>query len=556
MNNRKVLVIGLDGAYLDIIKQNLDKLPNFSRMMKDGVSGTLKSTIPPLTSPAWLSFMTGKNPEKLNIFGFIKRKAQTYEPEAVNSNFLYGETLWRILSENERRVIVLNVPLTFPAQTVNGILISGFPVPEGSTNYIYPRELKLELEKIVGGYTATRTLSGALVDDNVFLKELYRLTEMLMRTTKYLISKYDWDFFMVVFMGTDDIQHFFWKYMDPKHPRYDPTKAKVYGGEILKYYQKIDECLGNLIKSVNNDTIVIIMSDHGFGPYYGRFAANDWLIEKGYLKLMDEPQKNWLLKFGLIREDLDKYAAYARILLEKYSLKKILRFSRYLFYRLWTKVIRYSYPSLWETKVDWLRSVAYAWEWTSIFINVKGREPKGIVEPGKQYEEVQNSIIEELENLSDPRTNRKLNVRILKKKKPSSEGYNTQIPDIIFSINDFEIGTNLTVGHDEVIDYKIEDPSGFHRLDGIFLMKGKGVKKGVETQAEIIDLTPTILHIMNVPIPSDVDGKVIREAFEAYLAGKEARHKEASGERPEEKHVLSKDEDEQIKKRLKELGYL
>ena len=130
-NVRKVICIGLDGATFDLIRPWLSKgkLPNIGRIIKDGVWGELESVIPPVSAPAWTSFMTGKNPGKHGIFGFKKEKQGTYEELFVNRKLIKSETLWKCLSDVGKKVIVINVPLTYPPEEINGYLMSGMDTP-------------------------------------------------------------------------------------------------------------------------------------------------------------------------------------------------------------------------------------------------------------------------------------------------------------------------------------------------------------------------------------------------------------------------------------------
>ena len=221
----RTLIIGLDGGSLDLVKQWVEQgdLPNLSKLLEGGTHGHLNSTVPPMTPPAWNSFMTGKNPGKHGIFDFTERVANKLELRIVNSSHRKSETIWKRLSRSGKRVGVIGVPGTFPPEAVNGIMISGFDAPGADERAMYPPGLCKELKEKIGGYILTadflQDASQGRVDEAV--EKLLNVIERKAAAAKYLLSREPWDCFMIVFGETDAVVHHFWKYHDKKSPQYN-----------------------------------------------------------------------------------------------------------------------------------------------------------------------------------------------------------------------------------------------------------------------------------------------------------------------------------------------
>jgi len=574
----KVLVIGVDAATPDLLMKWAEegKLPTFSKLIKNGASGKLRSTIPPTTAPAWLSFVTGKNPGKLGIFDFVEREPNTYRTKLVNFQSTHCKSIWEILSDKGKKVGVFNVPTTFPPKKVNGFIVSGWPIPQGAV-FTYPGDLQQKLGLFVGVQEGPeRTIAMAtwmwFAGDDDCLKGLYRFTEREVKATQYLMNSYEWDFFMTVFTCMDPIQHFFWKYTDPEHPLYDPEKGEKYGNEILKFYQKVDEILKELLNIVGEDTTIIIMSDHGAGPLYNLFNVNDWLRRKGFLERTRKKTNRFLNLSSLIkllfRRVLDRVTNLIYVL----GLLKVYYFvtdhSYYLrtldkTLRAFTGIMPSVRRSLQEMDIEWSKTKAYSFGSGNvgrIYLNVKGREPQGIVEPGQEYEELRNQLIKELRKLADPTTGRSMDITVFRKEEIYHGEYVHQAPDIVLYMNELLTEFDPSLGHDSFFSYDFSSKrsNAGHRMDGILILKGPRFRKGLKIgQAEIIDGAPTILYLMGCPIPDDMDGKVLTSAFNpSYLESNPIKYEKVIEKAAPREHKWSKEEEKAIKERLKALGYL
>ena len=282
----RVWVIGLDGATFDLIQPWVDQglLPTFAQLMQEGTWGDVESTIPPITGPAWSSFMTGTNPGKHGVFDWTYRRKNSYDFPPVSADNCLQPTLWRIASEAGKRVLVLNVPMTYPVEEVNGKLVAGMPAIDIIT---YPDELSNWIKEHIPDYVPYPDPGQAYSDQgiNSFLKLTNKAIDGRLKLWHDLIKEEPWDFAMILFNATDVVQHAMWKFMDPEHPQYNPEKASLFSDAILKIYQSFDQALANIMNAMDNDTVLWVMSDHGFGPFHQFIHINTWLMQEGLLVL-------------------------------------------------------------------------------------------------------------------------------------------------------------------------------------------------------------------------------------------------------------------------------
>jgi predicted AlkP superfamily phosphohydrolase/phosphomutase len=550
----KVLVVGLDGVPLGLIRAwaNEGKLPTFRRLMDQGAVGDLQSTVPPTSGPSWSTFMTGKNPGKTGIYDFLYRQEGTYIFPPVNASRRDGVALWRLLSDQSRTVGVVNVPMSYPVEEVNGYMISGWMTPYSAQDFSYPDDLWRELRDEIGYYTIYPTETFSESRRETFFKASDDLLDLRSSTVSYLMDKYPTDFFMVVVFDTDRILHQLWHYLDPGHPWREPSDGTDKSEPVVRYFQRVDAKLAEIVGRADEDTLVIILSDHGMGPAHNFIVLNNWLLDVGLLQLKRDPFrlfKSWLYRRGFTLRNVHLVAD--RLGLAKHAEYKGLYSMDYLM-----KLVFLSFLD-----VDWSRSKAYSFgrHLGSIYLNVKGREPEGIIEPGREYEEVREEIMALARQFVDPRTGEPLIGEILKKEDIYEGPYLDRAPDltlrpkdernIFFGLADF--GSNTTV--DTVYRY-----SGMHRDYGLLIMNGKGVRQGVAIDgAGIQDLAPTILYAMQCPIPRDMDGRVLTEVFtEGFREQVPALDGDEASSREMRESAYSKEAEEEIKERLRGLGYL
>lgn len=522
MQRRKVLLIGFDSATLDLIvpwaKQN--KLPTLRKLLNTGVSGVLESTVPPSTPPAWTSIASGKNPGKHGLYGFFARREGTYEFYPVNRLHRKTEVLWNILSRAGKRVIVVNYPMTYPPERVNGLMVSGMLTPSLKSEFTYPAALKDELLARSGadgrGYKLELHRGLPWASEAAFLREVYEVTDAQANAMLYLMEEYEWDFFVGVFMGIDRVSHRFWKYMDPQHPSYNSTKATQFGDAILHIYQKMDNIISAMLGCIDEDerTNVIIVSDHGHGPLHKFVYLNNYFLNRDLLKLKNK----WIirLKYWAFKHGLTVKGSYE--LLAKIGLS---RFIRHVPGNLRRRTLS-SFLSF--ADVDWDRTIAYSMgDMSQVFINLEGREPRGVVEPGAGYERARDRIISALREFEDPVTGKRIVDRIIKKDDVYTGEHLREAPDLFIIMDDMRYMGKASVetigpfGSNELVTPHVEFLSGSHRPNGIIILWGDAFNSGTRIEgARAIDVAPTILHIMGIPVPEDMDGKVLYDALREH----------------------------------------
>ena len=513
----RVLVIGLDGATFDLIKPWAaeGRLPTLARLMDGGAHGSLHSTIPPMTGPAWTTFATGVNPGKHDLYDWIAREAGTYHFLPTTALDCKTPTVYELLSQVGRSVCVMNVPMTFPPKPVNGVVVSGLPAPDLESGVTYPATLLDEIRENVGDYILYPDPGQAYSDSGIdaFLKRLYRTTDLRVETLNYLRGRDDWDFAMVVFNGTDTISHAMWKFMDSSHPLHDPAKAAKYGNAIRDYYSYVDAKLAAIVDELDDDTTLIIMSDHGFGPFHKFIHVNNWLMDQDFMAV--KPGALAGLKHRMFRLGFSPMNVYNTLMaLGLGSLKR--------------EVVRGQGQGLMKTlflsfdDVDWSRTKAYSLgNVGQIRINVAGREPFGCVARGEEYEAVRDDIIARLYRMTDPKTGEQVVEQVYRREEIYAGPYLDDAPDIVFIPRRLEY---FGFGEYEFGSHKIIEPmqrgiSGTHRLNGIFIAYGARVRAGAATHdAHLVDLAPTILHLMDEAVADHMDGRVLTEALSAAVS--------------------------------------
>lgn len=554
---KRIMVIGLDGATLDLIKPWVAQglLPTFQRIMSEGVYGPLTTIIPPLTGPAWISFMTGKNPGKHSIYDFVGRSSKSYTGTPINASHRYGDTLWKMLSNSGKKVGVFMVPVTYPPEPVNGFMVTGMLTPAKATDYTYPAELAMELKNAIPNLTMDpEGLAHPLGREHLLLDGLEKLTTTTIEASRYLINQYLPDFFMVVFKETDVAMHWLWRFMDSTHPWYVAGANERLRNGIRTVYQQMDRAVSNLIELAGDDTLVILMSDHGAGPLDTYFHVNTWLVAQGFMKLKRDVKtqaQKALYQLGITPIGLYKMMMALR---QGKQVANTLKYRKNSAIAL-LKTIFLSFES-----VDWERTQAYSLgNYGQIYVNLKGREPSGIVSPGLEYEKVLSDITERLYALRDPKTGKPISGKVYRKEDIYHGPFQDEAPDLVFMPDDLRVnGFGLyQFSSNHWLEHTF-DRSGGHRMDGILMMWGPGVRNGVSIpDAHITDLTPTILAAMGLPIPDDVDGKVLTSAFQkAFFEKRPIKYTKASPSPTRERLEFSQEKEEDIKERLRELGYM
>lgn len=523
----KIIIFGIDGGSLELIEQWREELPTLKKLMAEGVYGELESTIPPLTCPAWPSMFTGKNPGKLGIFDFTKhiinKTDMTY---GINTSLDYAPSaIWNILNKHGKRVGLFNLPITFPPQKVDSFVVCGMDAASAlKKNYTYPPELSGILDRVVDGYEILPLLELTIPDrEQQYVKVFDEMIEKKEKAARYLLDNFNWDLFIGVFVALDLVQHYYWHHMDEDHVRHTGDK---YQNVIKDFYIKLDTAIGRLVQNAPQDTNILLVSDHGFGPLHGKFLTNRWLANNGFLKLKDKPE----------RKKMNRLLFRARSSLLSHLSPSLVRFGSKLLPRVIIDRMANLHAEVDNMKllfksIDWSETKAYAiGNVGMIYINLKGRQPLGIVRPGKEYKEVRNEITRRLSEIIDHETGNIIDVRIFKKEEVYSGPYLESAPDILYHMSKYIQSTSIC----EEAEWGTTTHSGQHAQKGIFIASGPDVKNSGARLAglKIYDIAPTILHWFGLPIARDIDGKVLTEIFRERSAPAERSvlYCESSGE--------------------------
>jgi len=536
---KKVFIISLDGATFDVLKPfvNMGIMPNLKSIMSSGSFTDLISTIPPITPVAWTSFMTGKKPEKHGVFGFLRYVPHNLKTEFVGSHTINGKTIWQILSEKGKKVVSIHLPMTYPPYEVNGYMVSGFDTPSLKSDFTFPKTFKQEILELIPDYDFNLATGNEYFFDedfDEFVGKIKRSLEIRYLVADHLLDSADWDVFMLQFQDLDRIQHNIWHYIDVENTYLEKTRIE----KTKKIYSYLDQLIGLLyekIKKIPHYSMVV--SDHGFGDAYMAIHPNSLLKEMGLLNVKTKKELNMQSRIRRIYNILQN------------PIKELKNINSNL---LMNDQIAYS-----SRKIDWKRTKAYVpiadYGGALCYINKKGREPLGIV-TDQDYDTLCLQIKNDCENLTEPFSGDKVFSEVIFGKeyfKNNDPGY----PDLIMVPNE-----RFTVNNRFAINgvYSKSALPGTHRMNGILIVNGYNIKEGfTEFKADIIDIAPTILSLLDLPIPSDMDGRPILDILKNEKSG--TRWEETDDSASEGKggsSELSDKEKELLESKLKNLGYL
>jgi predicted AlkP superfamily phosphohydrolase/phosphomutase len=514
----KVLVIGLDGGTWDLILPAIEEgsLPCLSSLLAEGAWGILDSTIPPATFPAWSSFLTGMNPGSHGIFDFTRRRLGTYQVEFINSTYRRGQTLFGVASAAGKRVGVMGVPATYPPENLNGFQISGFDAPVAvgiDPSFVRPRELFYDLRSRFGRYKITDFQEiniGRTWHRNV-LPRIQETLEQKAAIASYLYAREPWDVFMVLFGESDTVAHHYWMFHDPRSPRYDPEGARELGAAIRSVYEGLDRAIEDLLAINADRRSVLILSDHGFGGTGNKVVyLNRWLAEQGYLLFRTSPGQRSLraLKEAGLRAVPPRWQ------------EQLFRRGRGVAANLLESKTRFG-GLYWERTQAFSEELNYA---PSLWVNLRGREPEGIVSPGSEYESLREDLIAALLNFSDPETGAPVVRRVYRREEIYSGPMVEFAPDLVLELgldrgysysclssqSPRARGSLCRIGGSEAPGGKGSGTNGSHRREGIYLFAGEGVvKRGRLGRQRLEDLAPSVLALLGISPPAEMEGRVL-----------------------------------------------
>ncbi|PYK24363.1 MAG: hypothetical protein DME59_13885 [Verrucomicrobia bacterium] len=571
----KVAIIGLDAATWTLIRPWMAEgsMPNLAKLMKEGVSGTLRSILPPITPPAWTSFMTGKNPGKHGVFHFIETAADSYAMNYANGGSRRSPTVWKILNDAGFSVGTMNIPFTYPPEALDGFQISGLDTPSPNSEFVYPASLKRELVDHLGKINHDLRFLGNMSTDHrraQVVAEMEKIDQQWAAVALYLLERHPQDVMMFVFMSIDTVQHYFWQYMDSSHFLHDPKAGARFGNAVRQVYERLDAVTGRIIEKLPKETTVFVVSDHGGGPVVDRTVfLNRYLHHLGLLHYRKDESGGGKRRGALRKIKL-------KILQGAYSFLRSVLSSRQksllaeMFPRL-RKRAELAYTSF--VDIDWTRTKAFCSEVLAsppnIWINLKGIKPRGIVEP-TEYSALTDFIIEKLRELKDPRTGKPIIARVYRRDELFHGPFSNEAADLIVDWwsedSLFSTAPSLAKDRDKpaviISEHRPSEDSvwgGTHRRDGILVATGPGLKRGAEIEnAQLIDFAPTVLHHLGLAVPEDMDGRVLADAFRPeFLAAHPVKAGAASGISESDRSSGYTDEESaKVEERLQALGYL
>jgi predicted AlkP superfamily phosphohydrolase/phosphomutase len=459
----KVMIVGLDCAEPSLLFERWrDELPVLSGLMEKGAWGRLTSVIPPITVPAWSCMMASQTPGDLGVYGFRNRSDHSYDGLFIaNSTAIKAPRLWDYATRGGKPSIVLGVPGTFPPRPLNGVMVSCFLTPSSESQFTFPPMLKREIEQTVGEYQFD-VRDFRTEDKDYLLRQVYEMTDRRFQLAEHLLSTRPWELFAMVEMGIDRMYHGFWKLMDPEHRKFEP--GNPYESAILDYHKHVDELMGGVLAHADEDTAILVVSDHGGKRMDGGIRVNEWLRREGLLTTLTDPATAVPLR---------------------------------------------------EAGIHWTKTVAWGegGYYSRIFLNVAGREPEGTVDP-EEYERVRRDLAERLAAIPDE-NGEPLGTRVYLPEETYPE-VNGVAPDLIVHFGDLLWRSVGTVGGDEGI-HTFENDTGpddaNHAQEGLFVLVAPGVAPGEHAGAQLLDIAPTVLELLGLDVPASMRGESLLPAF-------------------------------------------
>jgi predicted AlkP superfamily phosphohydrolase/phosphomutase len=456
----RVVVLGLDCGTPALLEDLRAETPNIHRLMERGMHGDLASITPPITVPAWACAMTGTTPGQLGIYGFRNRKDHTYDGLSIaHSGSIQAPAVWDALGARGMRSVLIGVPPSFPPpKEFPGWRVGCFLTPPSAERFAYPQELEVEIEEILGG-------KGEYIFDipnfrqqgmDFALDQVFKMTERRFAVGRKMLVEKPWDFFMLCEIAPDRLHHVFWQYYDRRHPLYEA--GSKYETAFQDYYRFLDDQVGAFLDLVPDDAITILMSDHGARPMMGGLCFNDWLMREGYLAMSEPLSGPMPIK---------------------------------------------------DAPIDWSKTVAWGdgGYYGRLFLNVRGREPQGVIDPAR-YEEVRDELIAKLEAAPGP-DGAPLGTKVFKPQDVYTEVRGVA-PDLIVYFGDLEWRSVGSVGNASLYTYENDTgPDGAnHDRTGIFALAGlPGQRTGRVDGLNLVDVGPSILSLYGIEAPEGAVGR-------------------------------------------------
>ncbi len=526
----RLLIIGIDGATWNVLDDDVlnNHMPNLHRLQNLGSWGVLRSCDPPITPAAWTTCITGCQPYTHGVVGFRDYAFKTNNLSISTADSCRVPTLWEHLSDQHYTVASINVPWTYPCRPVNGVIVAGYGVPGMNADFSYPKAFGKELLNAIPDYDILADWTHgdmndmALLDKNI--SEIENRFRQRVRAAQFAAEKFNPDVMMVQFQNTDLLQHFAYSWVDRNtRDRYPQQRDRIF-----KMFGDLDQCIGDLLKTAGgHDLHIAIVSDHGLCRMRGMIRPNALLYQWGYLQ--PKPVIHRMLR--RMHRNVQKLTPAKK---QRMNLEL-------------------------KTPVNWKKSkamVVYPALLGHIYLNVKGRNKDGCVDPGREY----HAIIEDLRNrfsaLKDPQTHQP----VFESVQTPAERYGTDNPDpqivgdlILVPAQGYIVHQSASRKAEPVKIVPDDSVAGCHCYEGIYLFSGPNVKQGRNKTAHIVDVAPTLYALLGAKVPDYIDGKPLLHLFEKSVQV-DRLHTDAVHIRKQ--HELSENEQLLIQQKLSELGYM
>lgn len=547
----RFILFGIDGATFDIIRLAVaeGKLPHIGRLMARGSHQVLKSVIPPVTAPAWTTIMTGVNPGKHGVFEFYTLKENSYNTRLVSSLDRKTLSIWEVLNQGGLSVGVLNVPMTYPPDPVQGWMISGMMgALEFGEATCLPPELAQMITALVGHYpmrAVNRTARGGGHYDFYALCQQIASRRLV---TMELLRKYPVDVLILVCNYTDHVQHWFWR-----DRSYTTPEGEEIEDMILYAYQAADKLLGELLEFCGDQTTTFIVSDHGAGPIEEHLNIDRFLLEMGLATL----------KSGTTSTDRQRFTLLERI-------RNLT--PQWLRQRLppgWFERARSFFRQQKLSRIDWAQTLAFnIGTYPGLRLNIRGREPQGSI-AGEDYEARRQEIRRLLEDYRHPHSGECL-FEVFTRYELYHGPYVDAAPDLTAIVGNGAVHlakfshparASVWIDPEEMNRVAPHSRTGSHRMEGVLIAAGPHIRaQAMDTEAQLVDIVPTMLYALDLPVPEYCDGQVLTDMFTSdFINSHPPQYTDISIQRElagDESSVYSEQEGEQIAQRLRDLGYL
>ncbi|MGD2158173.1 MAG: alkaline phosphatase family protein [Anaerolineales bacterium] len=560
---KKTLLVGLDAAcwdYLDPMLRTGD-LPFLQQLMESGAWGTMLTTMPPWTPAAWASIVTGKNPGKHGVFDMLQRQPGTHEFHPVSATTRKGTPFWRRLNEYGIRVGLVNVPFTFPPDALDGFVVCGFGTPNTAKNITYPLGL---LDKRMENYGHYRpTVSSEILRSGTpeeILEFEGKHQELQIQIAVDCVRDFEVDVLVI-------------NLMLPDHANHRIANFK----QVQEAYFQSDIHLKLLFEGFEPDNI-LLFSDHGSSRVNGYFLLGAWLHDQGYSQLVENLDAerraalNWILVQWL--QAHHKWSGFGEKVVRNLFLESLQKSPQWLqrkFLRGLERIIPFAWDHVhYSDRIDYTKSQVFPGSIYSglIYLNLTGHNLDGI-NPIQDRESLLSEISEKLFEIEAPGTVKPLFSNIYTSDQIYSGSLLDQAPDLI--LDAYDSGWNVQTAKYNPVSEKKESgyfvkarndkrDSGWHSKEGIFVFAGADFILGpVPIKGHVMDIPATLLHLYEVPVPEDYDGRVLSELFDSALRNKPVQYQPGdpiSAVNEGERVSYSSGEEEVLVDHLRALGYL